>query len=59
MLSLMSSFSCLKEYFFPELSSFGRLTGLTEMIGRAFGSGQISYFSGPDLKTTRKIRSVQ
>lgn len=34
-LSLMSSFSCLKEYFLPELSSFGRLTGQTEIMGRA------------------------
>jgi hypothetical protein len=31
----MSSFSCLKEYFLPEVSSFGRLTGQTEMTGIA------------------------
>src|SRR6266536_6646384 len=31
----MSSFSCLKEYFLPELSSFGRFTGQTEITGRA------------------------
>lgn len=34
-LSRMTSFSCLNEYFFPEISNFGRLTGQTEMTGIA------------------------
>lgn len=32
-LSFISSFSCLNEYFLPEVSSLGRLTGQTEIIG--------------------------
>ena len=53
----MSSFSCLKEYFNCELSSFGRLTGQTDMIGRAESlahavdsyTGSLTFVFGPDL----------
>lgn len=54
--SLINSFSCLKEYFFPERSSFGLWTGQTDIIGRALNFSQVLYRSGPSRKTTRYIR---
>lgn len=38
--SFMSSFSWSNEYFFPDESSLGRLTGATEITGRALNSCQ-------------------